>query len=139
MITCREVVIIPSSWAEGVYYTNLPGAACLHRQRMFDAIFLAEMWVFRVEESETQERKRNQHLEQRRRNHCSVSLVSYLNAGGRHLRRLVIDPESVPACGQRVVADQVLDRCVLDLRGVKVDAPVGITQSLMASRVTLRR
>lgn len=63
--------------------------------------------------------------------------ASYLNAGGRHLRRLVVDLESVPAGRQRVVADQVLDRCVLDLCGVEVHAAVRITQSLMASWETL--
>lgn len=65
-------------------------------------------------------------------------LVSYLNAGGRHLRRFIVDLEPVPARRQRVVADQILDGSVLDLCGVKVHAPVGITQSPMASRVTLR-
>ncbi len=64
-------------------------------------------------------------------------LMTYLNTGGRHLRRLVVDPESVPARRQRVVTDQFLDGRVLDLCGVEVDAAIGIAQSPMASWVTL--
>lgn len=63
--------------------------------------------------------------------------LTHLNAGGRHLRRLVVDPESVPARRQRVITDQVLDGRVLDLRGVKVHAAIGTTQSPVASWVTL--
>ena len=63
--------------------------------------------------------------------------LTHLNAGGRHLRRLVVDPEPVPARRQRVVADQVLDGRVLDLRGVEVHAAIGTTQSPVASWVTL--
>lgn len=64
-------------------------------------------------------------------------LPPYLNAGGGHLGRLVVDPEPVPACGERVVTDQVLDGRVLDLRGVKGHAAIGVTQGPMAPRVTL--
>lgn len=69
----------------------------------------------------------------------STVLVSYLNAGGRHLRRLVVDLEPVPARRQRVVTDQILDGSVLDLCGVKVDTAVGATQSPVASWETLWR
>lgn len=63
--------------------------------------------------------------------------IRYLYAGGRHLSRLVVDLESVPVRCQRVVADQLLDGCILDLSGVKVDAPVGVSQCAMASWETL--
>lgn len=66
-----------------------------------------------------------------------VQCLSYLNTGGRHLRRLVVDPESVPARQQRVVTDQVLDGRVLNLCGVEVNAAIGIAQNLMASWVAL--
>lgn len=66
-----------------------------------------------------------------------TSAMFYLNTGGWHLRRLVVDFESVPAWQQRVVTDQVLDGRILELRGVKVDTAVRVTQSPMASWVTL--
>ena len=46
-------------------------------------------------------------------------MVFYLNAGGQHLCRLIVDLESVPALRQ--VTDQVLYGRVLDLYGVEVD------------------
>lgn len=64
-------------------------------------------------------------------------MSSYLYAAGRHLCRLVVDGEPVPAWGQRVVADQVLDLGVLDLCGVKVHAPVGVPQDPVSSWETL--
>lgn len=42
--------------------------------------------------------------------------MTYLHAGGWHLRWLVVDLEPVPARQQRMVTDQVLDGRVLDLR-----------------------
>lgn len=39
-------VIIPSSWTGGVYYTNWPGAAGLHRQSRFDAVIWHRCEIF---------------------------------------------------------------------------------------------
>lgn len=65
------------------------------------------------------------------------SSASYLHAAGWHLCRLVVDLEAVPVWQQRVVAHQVLDRRVLDLCGVKLDAAVGVTQRTVTSGETL--
>ena len=59
----------------------------------------------------------------KRQTYCPLP---YLHTAGGHLCWLVVDAEAVPAWGQRVVADELLDSRVLELTGVKVNATVRV-------------
>lgn len=132
VIIPSEGVITPFRWAEGAHYTYLLDARCLHRQKMFNIFGTSEIffyyWCWRWSQDTGERGEQTSAMMWKLRN---------LNTGGRHLRWLVVDLESVPAWQQRVVTDQVLDGRILDLRGVKVDAPIRVTQNPMASWVTL--
>lgn len=96
-----------------------------HRTKVCDTYLIKDKFFWQSGQSRT------------RATMLTIPSSIYLDAAGRHLRRLVVDLESVPARRQRVVTDQILYGRVLDLCGVKVNAAVGITQSPMASRETL--